>query len=251
MWMSLPELGTTEVVQHQINTGDSAPVRQPARCIPFMLRERVDTMVEEMRQNGVMQPSQSPWASPIVLTTKKDGTSCFCVDYRRLNQVTKQDVYPLPWVDDSLDLLAHSKYFTTLDLASGYLQVKVEPQSQEKTAFVTHSGLFEFKKMPFGLCNAPATFQRLMERVLEGFTRSKCLVYIDDILVVGSSYQDHLENVVAVLDRLRSAGLRLKPAKCHFAKKEVDYLGYRVSAEGIQADPKKVEAVNNFPQPQT
>ena len=172
------ELGFTDVVQHTIDTGDSRPLRQLPRRIPFALRGKVEEMVEDMLERGVIQHSKSPWASPIVLVAKKDGTTHFCVDYRQLNAVTKMDVFPLPRVDDSLDLLANSTFFTTLDLATGYWQVKVSPESREKTAFVTHSGLYEFVAMPFGLCNTPATFQRLMESVLAGLARDTCLVRI-------------------------------------------------------------------------
>ena len=135
--------GVTNVVQHTINTGDSTPIRQQARRIPFALRSNVDNMTEEMLEQGIIQPSRSPWASPIVLVAKKDGTTRFCVDYQRLNAVTKLDVFPLPRVDDSLDLLAKSKYFSTLDLASSYWQASMSPESIEKTAFATHSGLYE------------------------------------------------------------------------------------------------------------
>ena len=201
------ELGSTDLVQHVINTGDSQPVRQPAQHIPFALREKVDEMVDEMLEQGIIHPSKSPWVSPIVLVAKKDGTTRFCVDYRRLNSVTKMDVFPLPRIDDSLDLLAHSKYFSTLDLASGYWQVQMDPESQEKTAFVTHSGLYEFAVMPFGLCNAPATFQRLMETVLAGLARNTCVVYLDDILVMGRTFDEHIQNLKCVFDRLHRAGL--------------------------------------------
>lgn len=166
--MEPSELGSTDRVKHTIRTGDHPPIRQPARRIPFALREKVENMVGEMLEQGVIQPSQSPWASPVVLVAKKDGSTRFCIDYRRLNAVTKLDVFPLPRIDDSLDLLSRSKYFSTLDLASGYWQVAMDDDSREKTAFVTHSGLYEFLVMPFGLCNAPATFQRLMEVVLDG-----------------------------------------------------------------------------------
>ena len=243
------ELGTTDLVTHVIDTGDSSPIKQPPRRVPFALRAKVDQLVNEMLDHGVITPSKSPWGSPVVLVTKKDGSSRFCVDYRRLNAVTKTDVFPLPRVDDSLDQLANSHFFTTLDLAAGYWQVLVDPQSREKTAFVTHSGLYEFSVMPFGLKNAPATFQRLMETVLAGLNRKVCLDYLDDIIVTGETFSEHLVNLRLVLLRLRDAGLRLKSRKCYFAMKEVEYLGYRVSESGISADPVKVRAVNDFPRP--
>ena len=159
------------------------------------------------------------------------------------------DVFPLPRVDDSLDLLSKAKYFTTLDLSSGYWQVKMDLASQEKTAFNTYSGLYEFLVMPFGLCNAPATFQRLMETVLAGLVRERCVVYIDDILVIGETFEQPLKNLCKVLDRLREANLKLKPKKCKFAEREVCYLGYIVSECGLSTDPAKVEAVKKFPRP--
>lgn len=148
------DLGSTDLVTHSINTADNPPLRQPPRRIPFALRQQVERMVDQMMEDGIVVPSNSPWASPIVLVAKKDGSTRFCVDYRRLNSITKKDVYPLPRIDDTLDSLAHQNFFTTLDLASGYWQVRMDPTSQEKTAFTTHYGLFEFSVMPFGLCNA-------------------------------------------------------------------------------------------------
>ena len=213
------ELGTTDLINHSINTGDHPPVRQPPRRIPFALRDTVDGLVEEMLSQGVLVPSTSPWASPVVLVRKKDGGTRFCVDYQKLNHVTKQDEFPLPRIDETLDLLAGAKYFTTLDLVSGYWQVPMDSSSQEKTAFTTHCGLYEFRKMPFGLVNVPATFQRLMELVLSGLARNKCHVYLDDVLVFGKSLDEH--NLSGVLTWIRSAGLRLKPRKCDIAKLSV------------------------------
>ena len=234
---------------HSINTGQHPPIRQPVRRTPFALRKKVDELVEEMLSQGVIEPSGSPWASPIVLVQKKDGGVRFCVDYRRLNQITKLDQFPLPRIDDTLDLLLGSCHFSTLDLASGYWQVAMDPDSKEKTAFTTWLGLYQFKKMPFGLVNAPATFQRLMEVVLSGLVRRVCVVYLDDVLIFGRTVEEHNTNLTQVLERLRRAGLRLKPKKCRFALTEVEYLGHVVSARGIQTDPKKVEAVEHFPTP--
>ena len=243
------ELGTTDLVTHTIDTADHSPIRQPVRRTPFALRAQVDQMVMEMLEQKVIEPSTSPWASPIVLVRKKDGGVRFCVDYRKLNQITKLDEFPLPRIDDTLDLLSGARYFTALDLASGYWQVRMDPTSREKTAFTTYSGLYEFNKMPFGLVNAPATFQRLMESVLSGLARDKCLVYLDDILVIGKTIEEHNENLSRVLERIRSAGLRLKPKKCSFAQQSVEYLGHIISADGVRTDPKKLAAVRDFPQP--
>ena len=214
-----PELGSTDLVTHSIDTGSHSPIRQPVRRTPFALRDMVDKLVQEMSDRDVIRPSQSPWASPIVLVKKKDNTLRFCVDYRRLNSITKLDVFPLPRIDDTLDLLSQTKYFTTLDLASGYWQVKMHEDAREKTAFTTYSGLYEFNVMPFGLCNAPATFQRLMELVLTGLTRKSCMVYIDDILVFSKTFEEHLTHLRQVFDRLRQVGLRLTPKKCSFVRK--------------------------------
>ena len=243
------ELGSTSETSHSIDTGSQPPIKQAARRIPFVLRQKIDELTQQMLDAKVIQPSNSPWASPVVLVRKKDGTHRFCVDYRRLNSITKMDVFPLPRIDDTLDMLAGTKYFTTLDLASGYWQVRMEPGSQEKTAFVTHSGLYEFNVMPFGLCNAPATFQRLMEAVLAGIARERCMVYLDDVLVIGRDFQEHLSNLKEVFDRLRAAKLMLKPTKCCFGSRRVEYLGYIVSPDGISADSRKVTAVQHFPPP--
>ena len=243
------QLGSTNVVTHSINTGDSPPIKQPVRRIPFALRRKVEELVDDMLQKKVIHPSKSPWASPVVLVAKKNGDTRFCVDYRRLNSVTKMDVYPLPRIDDMLDSLSEARVFSTLDLASGFWQVEVERASQEKTAFITHHGLFEFEKMPFGLSNAPATFQRLMETVLAGLVRNICYVYLDDILIIGKTFEEHLKNIARVLDRLQEAGLKLKPSKCHFLLRQVQYLGHTISDQGISPDASKIEAVKSFPEP--
>ena len=246
---SSDDLGRTAKLGHSIHTGDATPVRQPVRRIPPYRRQEVQTLLDEMLRKEVIQRSTSPWASPIVLVKKKDGTTRFCVDYRKLNDVTRKDAYPLPRIDATLDTLAGSKWFSTLDLLSGYWQVEMAESDRQKTAFCTTEGLFEFKVMPFGLCNAPATFQRLMDLVLAGLQWSHCLVYLDDVIVLGRTFEDHLHNLQAVFHRIRDAGLKLKPPKCAFFQPTVQYLGHIISEEGVAADPAKIEKVVSWPAP--
>ena len=243
------ELGTTSAVNHVIDTQQATPIKQYARRVPFAMRGRVEELVAEMLRRGVVQPTKSPWASPVILVAKKDGGTRFCVDYRRLNSVTKPDVFPLPRIDDCLDVLSGACYFSTLDLSSGFWQVKMEEESAEKTAFVTHCGSYQFNVMPFGLVNAPSMFQRLMETVMSGLMPKKCLTYIDDVLVVGKEFNEHLSNLESTFERLREANLKLKPSKCKLIRQEVTYLGYQISEHGISADPTKLDAVKAFPVP--
>ena len=243
------DLGYATAIRHQINTGEAPPIRQRPRRIPPAHRQETKHLLKDMLNNNIIQPSSSPWASPVVLVRKKDGSLTFCIDYRKVNAVTRKDAYPLPRVDDILDTLASCKWFTTLDLLSGYWQVEVDPNDREKTAFITHDGLFQFIKMPFGLCNAPATFQRLMDLVLAGLQWNNCLVYLDDVLIIGRTFEEHLKNLELVFDRLRKAGLKLKPSKCDICKKQVNYLGHVVSADGIATDPSKTEKVDKWPIP--
>lgn len=196
------ELGRTSAVQHSITTGDHQPIKQPCRQIPVARQEHAHKLVREMLERDVIQPSNSPCASPVVLAQKKDGSYRFCVDYRKLNSVTRKDAYRLPQIDETLEALGVSRWFSTLDLLTGYWQVEVKEEDRPKIAFSTREGLFQFKVMPFGLCNAPATFQRLMDMVLARVKWSSCLVYIDDIVIMGKTFQRHVENLGQVLDKL-------------------------------------------------
>lgn len=243
------QLGRTDKLQHTINTGDNQPIRQRARRTPIYQREQVHQLLQDMLSQDIITPSTSPWASPIVLVKKKDGSWRFCVDYRKLNAITQKDAYPLPRIDDTMDTLSGSQWFSTLDLRSGYWQVEVSEEDRQKTAFTTHEGLFEFKVMPFGLCNAPATFQRLMDLLLAGLQWSQCLVYLDDIIVPGRSFHEHLANLAAVLQRIKGAGLRLKPSKCVLCQETVSYLGHILSRSGVATDPEKTAKVASWPTP--
>ena len=183
--------------------------------------------------------------------TKKDNTLCFRVDYRKVNELTKKDAYPLPRVDDTLETFLGSRWFSTLDLLSGYWQVEVAECDRDKTAFVKKEGLYEFKVMPFGLSNAPATFQRLMDLILAGLQWSHCLVYLDDVIVMGRSFEEHLSNLTLVLDSLRDANLKVKPVKCALFQEQVCYLGHIISSKGIATDPNKTSKIMKWPTPTT
>ena len=226
-----------------------APICQKAYRTPLTKRKLIDDAIREMLEDGVIRPSSSPWASPVTLVPKKDGSIRFCVDYRKLNSITEKDTYPLPLIQDIFDQVGGSRIYSTMDLKAGYWQLPVAEDDIPKTAFRCHRGLFEFVRMPFGLANAPAVFQRVMDKLLSGLIGKCVLVYLDDIVVYSNSAEDHEKHLQLVFDRLRQAGLRLKPTKCHFGLSEVKLLGYILNGEGIQTDPEKVAAINNLATP--
>uniref|UniRef100_A0A0A9X4Z0 RNA-directed DNA polymerase n=1 Tax=Lygus hesperus TaxID=30085 RepID=A0A0A9X4Z0_LYGHE len=244
------DLGQIKGCFHSIDVGTSPPIRQaPRRLPPFRLGE-VDNLVSEMERNGIVEPSQSPWASPIVLIRKKDGSTRFCVDYRQLNDVTTKDSHPLPKIDELVSSLGNSSWFSTLDLQSGYWQVPMADGDRAKTAFCTPWGLWQFKVMPFGLCNAPATFQRAMGQLFHAQIREgRVKVYLDDVLVDTTSFDEHVHWLRQVFEVLQCAGVKLNPKKCQLFSRQVSYLGYNISEEGIAADPAKTDKVRNWPVP--
>jgi hypothetical protein len=198
-----------------------------------------------MFEKKVIQPSLSAWASPIVLVPKKDGTQRFCVDYQRVNAITKKDVYPLPRIDDILDTLSGMKYFSTLDLCSGYRQIQLHPDTREESAFTTHLGLYEFTTMPFELCN----ISKIVANGTCWIGRRILFVYLDDILICSKSFEEHRQHLQQIFERLRKAGLTLNPKKCSFLQEQVIYLGHIISSNGISPDPSKTQKVRDYSAP--
>ena len=243
------DMGFTSLVQHTIDTGNAKPIKQRARRPPRAFANEEGTIIDSQLRAGVIQESNSPWASPLVYVRKRSGETRPCVDFRKLNDVTVKDAYPLPRINDCLDCLQNAKYFTTLDLQSGYWQISIHPDDRKKTAFVTQRGLYEYKTMPFGLCNAPSTFQRCMELVLRGLQWNTLLVYLDDIIIFSDSFEKHLDRLTEVFVRLQSAGLKLKPCKCELFQPEVHYLGFIVSGSGLSPDPEKIAAIREWNTP--
>ena len=242
-------ISSTSLVEHEIHT-TGRPIRQPFRRQNPIIREIEQQQVKEMLRDGVIRPSSSPWASPVVMVKKKDGSMRFCVDFRQMNDATIKDAHPLPRIDDTLESLYGAQYFTTLDLKSGYWQVPITEEDKEKTAFRTSSGqLYEFNQLPFGLCNAPATFSRLMDRTLAGLAWNICLYYLDDIIVFSSTWAEHLQRLKAVFERLRRANLKLGAKKCTLAAREVSFLGYKVTPDGLEPEPRLMEAISKLPPP--
>lgn len=238
-------------VHHRIDTGSHQPLRQKPYRVSPSERKVINDQVRDMLKKNVIHESSSPWAGPVILVRKKDGTWRFRVDYRRLNAVTKKDVYPLPRIDDAIDCLSSASYFSSVDLRSGYWQIPMHKADKEKTAFVTPDGLFEFNVMPFGLCNAPATFERFMDNILRGLKWEVCMCYLDDVVIFGRTFCEHNALLNLVLECLDKARLVLNSKKCRFGERQTLVLGHLVEKEGIRPDPAKTAAVEAFPQPRS
>lgn len=211
------DFGHTKVVKHHNPTGGAPPICDRYRPVPPKLFAELRELLQEMVDNKVVQESSSPWAAPVVLVRKKDGSWPFCVDYRKLNAVTHKDAYPLPQIEESLTSLMHATGYSTLDQASGYWQVEVAQEDKDKTAFTTPLGPYQFERMPFGLCNAPATFQRLMQCCLGEQVHEHLFIYLDDVIVYSPDFASHLHQ--QVFQRLKEHGLKLQPAKCSFTRR--------------------------------
>ncbi|KAG6462773.1 hypothetical protein O3G_MSEX013458 [Manduca sexta] len=244
---NMMDLGYTNIETMEIELTDDRPVVYRPYRLSYPERELVRCMVKEMLDADIICESNSAYASPVLLVKKKTGDRRLCVDYRTLNSRTKKQHFPLPLIDDQLDRLAGNSLFISLDLASGYYQIPLEEGSQDKTAFVTPDGQYQFKRMPFGLANAPSVFQRLMNKILSKI--KYVLVYMDDVLIPAQTFEEGLERLDEVLNNLRDANLTLKLNKCFFFYKEIDFLGYEVSGTGIRPGSRKIFAVSNFPVP--
>ncbi|CAF4869974.1 unnamed protein product [Rotaria socialis] len=245
------DVGKTSTLSHSIKLTRDTAIKQPIRRINGELAEEVETQLQQLSDDGIIRPSNSPWSSCIVPVKKRCGGLRLAIDYRLLNNLTVKDSFPLPNLNDAVYNLHGSVFFSTLDLTRGYYNVPMDEDSIPLTAFSTSRSHWEFIRMPFGLCNAGATFQRLMNLVLRGFSWSQCICYIDDALVLGSTFEEHYNNLHNVLSCLSQHGLKIKPQKCHLFRTAVKFLGYEVSKNGIMPDKKNIEGITNFPRPTT
>ena len=246
------DIGYCDRVEHRIRTTNEVPIKVPHRKIPPNHWGEVREYLEKCLDNGVIRPSSSPYAAPVVLVRKKDGTLRLCVDYRALNARTHKDAYPLPRIEEALEVMKGSKFFVSLDLAHGFNQIPMAPEDVEKTAFrVGTGGLYEYTRMPFGLCNAPATFMRLMDSVFGDQNFQTLLIYLDDILIFGRTFEETIERLDMVLSRLARYHLKVKPEKCQLFHQRLRYLGHMVAEDGVSPDPEKTRTVDEWTTPQS
>lgn len=250
------DLSFTNAIKHQIRTTDDVPIHVRSYRYPYIHKEEVKKQINEMLNKGIIKPSNSPYSAPVWVVPKKMDASGrkkwrIVIDYRRLNEVTVDDKYPIPNIDEILEKLGRCQYFTTLDLAKGFHQIEIDGRDTHKTAFSVENGHYEFLRMPFGLKTAPATFQRLMNNVLNEFINKICLVYMDDIIIYSTSLQEHIDSLNKIFKRLSEVNLKIQLDKSEFLKRETEFLGHIVTRDGIKPNPKKIECVKNFPIPKT
>jgi len=243
------DMGYCNILEHDVDTGDHRPIKQPPRRPPLSSGDAEEKIVQDMLKAGIIQESKSEWASPVVLVKKPDNSYRFCVDYRRVNAITFKDAFPTTNIQDALDSLRGSRYFCTLDLLQGYWQIPNSARARERSAFCTRTNLYEFTRLPFGMTGAPATFCRVMQKVLGDLTGKIAISYIDDIIIFGRTQSELLDRLDQVLTRLQEHGLKVKPTKCSLFKTEIKFLGHLVNESGIKPLPDKLEAIKYWPVP--
>ena len=228
------ELGCTSAIEHEIHIENSQPFKERFWHIPPPLLEEVCASLRDMLEMGAIHPSQSPWCNAVLLVRKKDGTLCFCVDFRHFNMQRKKDFYPLPHIQEALESMVGLAHFSSMDFKSGFWQIKMAPESQQYTAFtVGNLGFYEFTCMLFGFCNAPVTFQHLMQNTLGELSLTYCVIYLDDIIVFGHTEEEHLEQLCIMFKRFWEFNLKLNPSKCSFFQSEIVYLAHHIAQRGI------------------
>ncbi|CAB3232120.1 unnamed protein product [Arctia plantaginis] len=244
-------LGRTSLVHHVIDTGDSKPIKQRYYPLSPLKQKALEEELDRMLEMGVVTPSQSAWNSPVVMVEKANGDLRLCLDSRKLNSVSKSDAYPLPYINQILDHLNNARYLTSIDLSAAYWQIPFDsPQSAEKTAFtVPRRGLFQYNVMCFGLIGASASMQRLMDRLFGPEFDNRVFAFQDDIIIVASTFEEHVDLLHRVYQRLKDAGLTINMQKSHFCRSELKYLGYYVDKHGLRTDPGKVDVILNYPTP--
>lgn len=244
--------GRTHLIKHEIELlPGTKPIKQRYYPVSPAKQQIIDSEIQKLLDADVIEPCNSPWASPICLCKKKDGGIRFAVDYRQLNAHTRKDAYPLPLISSILDQLREAKFLTSLDIKSAFHQIPLCDSSRDCTAFIVPNGLYRFKVMPFGLSNAPGTFQRLMDAVLGPGLQPSVFVYLDDVIIVSKTFEFHLDTLRVVFDRLHAAGLVVNFAKCQFCRPQLKYLGFIVDELGLRPDPEKVEAILSIERPRT
>ncbi len=243
------DVGSAKGVEHHIHLSDNTPFRERSRRLAPADIEDIRRHLHELLATGIIKESRSPYASPIVVARKKNGTVRMCIDYRTLNSRTIPDQYTVPRIDEALDCLTGSRWFSVLDLRSGYYQIKMADEDKDKTTFICLLGFYQFERMPQGISGAPATFQRLMENAVGDMNLLEVLVYLDDLIVFGKTLEEHEERLLKVLDRLEESGLKVSLDKCQFCQPRVKYVGHIISEKGIATVPAKIEAVTHWKQP--
>ncbi|GIY87787.1 hypothetical protein CDAR_511701 [Caerostris darwini] len=248
---SVSDLGSCDIVQHEINLTDKLPIRQKPYRVPYALKSEMKHQINTLLEAGIIQPSNSAYSAPVMLVKKRDGSYRLVADLRKLNEKTIPDNFPLPNLTEMVEMLSGARYFTSMDLTSGFHQMKMHPSSAHLTGISTEFGLFEFKRMPFGLKNASASFQRLMSIVLAGLSELQINVYIDDVIVASKTVQEHLQKLEIVFQRLTAANLKLKPSKCSFLQKQITYLGHTVKEGLVLPDNKNLDSIRKALPPKT